>query len=411
MTHQERLDRYARLTIEHGVNVTEGKFVILNCPVFAAEFGRRVAEYAYKAGAADVIMNYLDEKFDRIRYDYADLEQFKSLPEWRAESRNYYARRGCCNIFIIAEDPEIFTGVDSEKLKSRAIAAKKAFKEYYDIMDRGELRWTIVAYPNDAWAKKIFPDDSTDEAVAKLWKAIFKTVRIDDENDVDRAWREHDAVLKERARKLNERSFSALHYKNSLGTDFIVGLADEHIWFGGSEADAEGVVYFPNMPTEEVFTMPDRRRAEGRVVAAMPLSYQGTLIDGFYLDFKDGKVIAHGAEKGKEALDRLLDTDEGSRSLGEVALIPHRSPISDMGILFYETLFDENASCHLALGECYPNTMKGGEKLPEEELFARGGNRSVNHVDFMIGTADMMIDGITQTGEKIAVFRDGEFVL
>ena len=410
MSFNDNLREYARLTARNGVNVTEGKYVLLQCAIEAAEFGRMVEEECYRLGAKDVIMIYNDQKAARIRLDNADIEQFRSLPEWRAEQRNYYAREGCVCINIISEDPEIFAGAPSDKLMASSLAAHKGYKEFYDIMDKGGLRWTIVAYPCEAWAKKVFPSLTPSKAVAKLWSAIFKTVRIG-RGDTVKKWEKHDRLLKRRAAKLNRENFSALHYRNSLGTDLVIGLAEGHIWKGGSERCAEGIDYFPNMPTEEIFTMPDCRRAEGKVYSALPLSYQGELIDNFWLEFKEGRVVDFGAKTGRHALERLLDTDEGSRRLGEAALIPYSSPISQLGILFYNTLFDENASCHLALGECYPDTMKGGEGLGEEEFYARGGNRSANHVDFMIGTADMEITGIRQDGSELVFFQNGEFVI
>lgn len=409
MTFQEKISAYAKLVATHGVNVTKGKYVCISCPLCAADFGRMVAENCYRLGAADVIMNYYDEQFSKIRYTWASKEVIGDIPFWQAERRNLYARQGCCNISIIADDPEIFTGVDSDKLMTAAIASKKAFKEFYDIMDQGGVRWTVVAYPNEKWAEKIFPALKGEKAITALWDNIFTTVRIGS-GDAEENWEQHDSVLKERAEKLNAYAFDCLHYTNSLGTDLWVYLPENHIWYGGSEFDRDSVRYFPNMPTEEIFTMPHKDKTEGIVYSAMPLVYQGAIIDRFHLTFQKGKVVSYGAETGEAVLKRLLNTDDGSKMLGEVALIPISSPISDLGILFYETLFDENASCHLALGECYPNTIRGGENMTEEELAAHGGNKSVNHVDFMIGTADMSIDGTKPDGTVIPVFRNGNFV-
>lgn len=409
MAFYEKLREYARLTVRQGVNVTDGIYVIIRCPIIAADFGRMVMEEAFACGAKDVIMQYSDEKAARIRYDNAALAQFETLPAWQAEQLNYYAREGTVSISIIAEDPEAFAGVDGAKLLASAKARRTALKEFYDTIDAGNLRWTIVAYPSTAWARKIFPDVTDTQAVRMLWDAIFKSVRIT-RGDTVKKWQKHDRTLKHRAAKLNKYAFTALQFKNSIGTDFTLGLPEKHIWFGGSEASNDGCVYFPNMPTEEIFTMPHCMQADGTVVSSMPLSYQGCLIENFSLTFRDGKVIEHHAAVGEDALTRLLDTDEGSRRLGEVALIPYDSPIRAQNILFYNTLFDENASCHLALGKCYPNTVRGGELLSEEELFARGGNNSVNHVDFMIGTPDMSVIGITRDGERIIVFENGNFV-
>ncbi len=408
MNFQEKCREYARIIAGLGVNVTPDKYAVIRCDLEAAELGRMVQEECFKRGAKDVILLWSDQRAARTRLDYAAKERFAELPAWQAEQRNYYAREGCVSIAIIAEDPEIFAGADSEKLMASTLASRKAFKEFYDIMDQGGVRWTVVAYPSEAWAKKVFPDASPDAAVEKLWEAILTTVRIGD-GDAEAAWRAHDATLKARAQALNAAKFKSLRYHNSLGTDFTVGLAEGHIWKGGSECCRDGVWYFPNMPTEEIFTMPDCRLAEGKVCSSLPLSYQGELIEEFTLTFREGKVVGHSAKKGEHALTRLLDTDAGSRRLGEVALIGCDSPICRSGILFYNTLFDENASCHLALGECYPDTVKGGEAMTKEELATLGGNESANHVDFMIGTEDLSIDGIKADGTVIPLFRDGKF--
>ncbi len=408
MNFLEKLQVYAHLTVTAGAHVSPGQYVLLSCPANAAAFGRLLAEEAFKVGARDVIPLFYDEKLARTRLDHADIAEYRSVPEWMAEQRNYYAREGCVSISVISEDPEVFAGADGEKLMAGTVAKKRAFKEFYDAIDRGELRWTIVAYPCEAWAHKIFPDISTKRAVNQLWTAIFRSVRIT-QGDTLKKWQRHDLRLKKRAAFLNEAQFSALEFRSGLGTALTVGLPEGHIWCGGSEISADGLKYFPNMPTEEIFTMPHRAKTNGIVYASLPLSYQGRLIENFSLTFRDGEVVEYHAERGKETLGHLLATDEGSRRLGEVALIPHNSPISNMGLLFYNTLFDENASCHLALGDCYPNTVAGGEKLSDEELTQLGGNHSANHVDFMIGTPDMSITGISPDGSRTAIFEQGNF--
>lgn len=415
MAFQDQLQEYARLTVKEGVCVTSGIYVLIRCPVIAADFGRMVMEEAFRSGAKDVIMLYSDEKTARVRYEHAALSQFETYPAWQAEQSNFYAREGTVCISIVAEDPEAFTGIDGQKLLANTKARRTALKEFYDTIDAGNLRWTIVAYPCIPWAKKVFPGETDEAAVEKLWNAIFETVRITEDAsgalcDTVQKWKQHDKILKDRAAKLNQYAFASLHYKNSLGTDFRIGLPKNHIWYGGSETSGDGYVYFPNMPTEEIFTMPHRLMADGVLCASMPLSYQGCLIEDFSLTFMDGHVVSHRARVGEDALTRLLDTDEGSRRLGEVALIPYDSPIRAQNILYYNTLFDENASCHFALGDCYPNTLKGGELLPEAELEALGGNHSVNHVDFMIGTADLTVIGTTHDGQQIPVFENGNFV-
>lgn len=408
MTFEEKLLEYAKLTVKTCANVKEGQYVLLSCPVHASDYGRMIANEAYIAGAKDVIMLYYDEEFSRLRFLNAALDVFKNVPNWQAEQRNFYAREGCVSITVLSEDPDIFEGVQDEKLMTNAIARKNAFKEFYDIMDKGDLRWTLSAYPCENWAKKVFPNSDEKMAMEMLWDAIFTTCRLTDENTAEK-WQKQDELLKRRAKILNKYAFKELHYKNSLGTDLTVGLPFGHIWAGGSELSSDGVSYLPNMPTEEVFTMPHCKQTEGIVYSSLPLSYQGSLIDEFYLRFVKGEVIEYGAKKGESALKRLLETDEGSKRLGEVALISHNSPISNLGILFYNTLFDENASCHLALGECYAMNMQNGINMTEKDLFDCGGNKSVNHVDFMIGTEDLTVTGITKEGTKVPVFIDGNF--
>lgn len=410
MTFQEKLQEYAKLIVNIGVNVQEGQDIVLRCPVECYEFGRMIVEEGYKAGAKEVIVHWGDEQISRLTYDYADLSVFETVQEWQAESRNKYAREGACFITISGGDPEIFKGVDSAKLKAYAKACDKAFEEFYNRMMASEIPWNVVAVPNKKWAMKVFPELSEEEAVEKLWEAVFFAVRIG-ESDVVEAWRKHNQSLAEQCKKLNELQFEKLHYKNSLGTDFIVGLVENHIWEGGAEEDSKGVTFVANMPTEEVFTMPDCRVADGKVVSSLPLSFEGTLIKNFSLTFKNGRVEEFTAEEGYEALERLLNSDEGSRHLGEVALVPYKSPISQMNILFYNTLFDENASCHFAFGECYPTTVKGGTKMTAEEITKVGGNHSMNHVDFMVGTSDLCITGITKEGKEIPIFENGNWVL
>lgn len=410
MNFDQKLKKYAELTVRTGANVQLGQELILQCSVENAAFGRMVAESAYEAGAKVVWMAWNDDRTARLNYDYSPLEVFENPPEFVTGRYNYCAKVNGALINILSRDPEIFKGVESAKLLAATKAQHEATKEFDAAMDRNELQWNIVAVPSVSWARKVFPGLPDEEAVEKLWEAIFKAVRLDEEDPVA-AWQTHSRTLSDKAAFLNEQQFESLHYTNSIGTDFTVGLVKGHIWAGGSGKSASGVEYFPNMPTEEVFTMPHLSQAEGRVVSSMPLSYQGTLIRDFSLTFKEGKVTDFTAKEGREALELLLNTDEGSRHLGEVALVPHHSPISDMGILFYNTLFDENASCHLALGACYPDTLQGGTELSKEELKQKGGNDSINHVDFMVGTADLKITGKRSDGSEVVVFENGNWAV
>lgn len=409
MTFTEKQQQYARLLVKLGVNVQPGQELVVRCTAETAPFVRLVAKAAYEAGAKEVIVHFGDEILKRLRYENAPMEVFESVPAWEAESMNYYAARGAAFLSIVSDDPEAMKGVDHTKIAARTVAADAAFRPYYERMDKNELQWCVAAVPSPVWAKRVFPEKSEEDAVAALWKAIFKTVRVGE--NAEEKWQEHGRLLAEHSRKLNEKRFKKLRYQNSLGTNFTVGLAQDHIWAGGMDTTAGGVTFFANMPTEEVFTMPDCEQAEGVLKSALPLSHQGSLIRNFTLVFHEGKVVEYHAEEGEETLKMILDTDEGSKRLGEVALVPYDSPISQSGILFLQTLFDENASCHFALGQCYPNNMQGGELLSKEELREKGGNCAMNHVDFMVGTSDLTIAGIAADGTKTVIFKDGSWAI
>jgi aminopeptidase len=402
MDHIEKLREYARLLVRTGANVQKDQLAVVNCSVENFEFGRMIVAEAYKAGARDVIVFWNDVKTSRLRYDYVSLEVLGDIPNWLAESRNYYGEQKAAVISIIGNDPEAYKGVASEKLKTSSKASAKAFEPYYKKMMNSEFQWCVAAVPEANWAKKVFPELYEQEAIAKLWEAIFEAVRIG-EDDTVKAWNDHKAFLAEKCRILNDAHFDALRYKNSIGTDFTVGLQKDHIWEGGGELTPDQIYFFANMPTEEIFTAPDCFRAEGTLVSSLPLSYQGNLIEDFRLTFHDGKVTDYQAAKGGEYLKSLIETDEGSRRLGEVA------PISNTGILFYDTLFDENAACHFALGECYPTNIRDGGKMTKAELTAAGGNQSDTHVDFMIGTKDLEIIGISKDGQEIPIFKNGNW--
>ena len=408
MDHMEKLREYARLVVRTGANVQKDQLVVVNCSVENFEFGRMIVKEAYKAGAKDVIVFWNDVKTSRLRYDHVSLEVLGNIPDWLAESRNFYAKQKAAVISIVGNDPEAYKGVDSEKLKTSSKASAKAFEPYYKKMMNSEFQWCVAAVPEAKWAMKVFPELYEQEAIAKLWDAIFDAVRIG-EGDAVQAWNNHKVELAEKCRILNAAHFDALRYKNSIGTDFTVGLQKDHIWEGGGEYTPDQVYFFANMPTEEIFTAPDCYRAEGTLVSSLPLSYQGNLIENFSLTFHEGKVADYQAYKGEEYLKILIETDEGSRRLGEVALVPYDSPISNTGILFYDTLFDENAACHFALGECYPTNIRGGAKMTKEELIKAGGNQSDTHVDFMIGTKDLEITGVTKDGQEICIFKNGNW--
>ncbi len=413
---EELVREYARLVARIGINVQPGQEIIVNCSVEHYEFARLLIEELYRAGAGEVIMRWADSWGTRQYFLHVSDEVLSNVPAWNVEFYHYYSGRGAGFVSIGGSDPESMKGIDPMKMHLHSAAMDKALTEYYKRMVASEIPWTVAAVPQKAWARKIFPELAESEAMNRLWKMILKAVRVlgdgpDGEQALDAVgeWEAHNRFLKEKCRMLNDYAFEKLHYQNSLGTDFTVGLVKNHVWEGGDEVAGTGVVFEANMPTEEIFTMPDRRVAEGTLVSALPLSHRGNLIKNFRLTFHEGKVVDYSAEEGVEALRSILEGDEGSLHLGEVALVPYHSPISQMKTLFYNTLFDENASCHFALGECYPTTIAGGARMSEEELAQAGGNASMNHVDFMVGTADLIITGIRENGEEVVLFRDGDW--
>ncbi len=409
MTFEEKKEAYAELIVKMGAAVRKGQKVVVSCPVESYDFCRMVVRKAYEAGAEDVILKWTDDICSRMEYEYAPMSVFENFPEWTALERNTLAKNDAAFIHLTGSDPESLKGVDTAKVKAYYVAADAALKDYYHLQTTMGFKWTIAGVPTHAWAKKVFPELQEDVAVTKLWNAVFNTVRIGDGNAAD-AWMEHAKKLAEKAKKLTEWQFKSLHYENSIGTDFTVGLVKNHIWEGGADKDrVNGAPFFANMPTEEVFTMPDRLMAEGTLVASLPLSENGNLIENFTLKFKRGEVIDYSAEKGLETLKMILETDEGSRHLGECALVPYPAPVAEQGILFLDTLYDENAACHFALGACYETNLQGGAEMSEDELHAHGGNTSINHVDFMVGTKDLKITGTRWNGEKITVFENGKW--
>ena len=410
MDLKKKMKQYAELVVRTGVNVQPGQEVLVMCTTENADFCRMLVKEAYQAGAKSVFVRWKDDKISRLHYDYMTEETLAQSPAWELEVMNHIARNRGALISVVSSNPEMLKGVDTAKLMASNKRSHELTKEFDDTMDKNEINWNIVAVPGKAWAKKVFPDSKGKDAIEKLWDAILHVVRMDKDDPVA-AWQSHGEKLTKKAEWLTSKEFVKLHYTNSLGTDFTVGLVERHIWVGGGDQTVQGTRFYANMPTEEVFTMPHADQADGIVKSAIPLSYQGTLITDFSLTFKGGKVVDFTAEEGYDALKCLLDTDEGSRHLGEVALVPYDSPISNLGILFYSTLFDENASCHLALGACYPDTIQEGETLGKEALRQLGGNDSINHVDFMVGTKDLKIVGTELDGTETVIFVDGNWAV
>ena len=402
------LEKYADLIVKTGVNIQSGQILVISSPIECASFARMIAEVAYLAGARDVVMNWKDELFSKIRFLQAPEEVFEEFPEWQKEFYISYVKQGAAFISIAATDPELLKDVNPDRVAKVQKTSNLALQEYRERLMSNKNAWCVVSIPTKSWAKKVFPQVSEDEAVKALWEAIFETVRVN-AGDPVAAWKEHKNNLKVSADFLNSNQFKFLRYKNSLGTDLEIELPKDHIWLGGSEYTPEGIEFIANMPTEEVFTLPKKTGVNGYVVSSMPLNYNGNLIEKFSLTFKAGKIVDFTAEKGYEVLKKLIETDEGSYYLGEVALVPYDSPISNAKILYFNTLFDENASCHLAIGKAYPVCIKNGKNMKKQELDQLGVNDSLTHVDFMIGTQDLEIIGVTSAGVEILVFKNGNF--
>lgn len=408
MINTEMLKKYANLSLSIGVNLQKDQILVVKSPVECADFTRILVEEAYKKGASEVVVLWNDEQCTRLNYLYSPIEVLEDYPDWLKDSVLYYAKKGAAILSISASNPELMKGINSAKIAAAKKAASIATREFSARIMTNENPWSIISLPTKAWAKKVYPDVSSEEAINKLWETIFNVVRVNEDDPVA-AWETHKNNLIEKMKYLNEKNFKTLHFKNNAGTDLYVDLAVNHIWCGGAESSAAGIEFIANMPTEEIFTMPKRDGVNGRVVSSKPLNYSGSLINNFALDFKDGKVVSFEAEEGYDALKGLLDTDEGASHLGEVALVPFDSPISNSNTIFYNTLYDENASCHLAFGKAYNLTIEGGKTMSTEELMTKGGNDSLVHVDFMIGTKDLNITGIAFDGTEAPIFADGNW--
>ena len=401
------LEKYAELAVKVGVNIQAGQTLVVNSPIECAEFTRLVAKVAYKAGAKDVHIEWSDDELTLIKYLNAPQEAFKDFPAWKAASLEELAKNGAAFLSISASNPELLKNVNPERIAEANKARSLAIKNYREYIMNSTVAWSVVSIPTKAWAKKVFSGVSEEEAVAKLWESIFNIVRVDTEDPLE-AWNEHLNNMNEKVNFLNEKKFKKLHYVSN-GTDLYIELPEKHLWAGGGEYNAKKTYFVANMPTEEVFTLPLKTGVNGIVKSTKPLNYSGNLINNFTLTFKDGKIVDFTAEEGYETLKKLIETDEGSCRLGEVALVPYDSPISNSNIVFYNTLFDENASCHLAFGMAYPICLEGGSEMSGEELEQAGANSSLTHVDFMIGSKDLDILGETVAGEQMQIFKNGNW--
>ena len=406
-----RKRKLAELAVRVGINVRENENVLVNASIDCAEIARLVVEEAYKAGAKQVIVKYRDELISRLHFLNQSDETLCEIPEYLVLENKYYCDNKFARISIVSPKAGIMDDVDPMKVQRQSIEANKKLSFAQEFVMGNNVPWTIIAAANPIWAKKVFPELEENEAVEKLWDAIYDASRVTMDNDCKADWDVHIKNLEKYFVKLNEYNFKSLLFKNSIGTDLEVGLVKNHLWAGGAEFTLDNHLYAPNIPTEEVFTMPDKYNVNGRVYSTKPLDFQGKLITDFYLDFKDGKVVNYDAKENKESLKALIEFDEGSCYLGEVALISHNTPISMSNILFYNTLFDENASCHLALGRAYPMNIKGGLEMSREELAKNNANLSMTHNDFMFGSADMSVKGVTYEGDIIDIFVNANFVI
>ncbi|MEG2455382.1 MAG: aminopeptidase [Oscillospiraceae bacterium] len=409
-TFSDKLREYAKLLITEGVNLQKGQTLSLVSPVICADFARLCAACAYDAGAREVIMDWRDDGISRLRYLRADDAVFDEVAPWTKPMYDHFLEHKVAKLVILGEDPEALLGVDSAKINRAQQSRYPAVEAYSHAQTSNEFQWCIAAHSVPVWAKKVFPDMAETDAVDALWDKIFDSVRVSGDGTAPQKWQQHIAAQKVILKKLNDYNFLSLHYKNSLGTDLTVGLPEGHYWAGGAEMAKLGAEFIANLPTEEVFTLPHREKVSGKVYSAMPLVLSGNIVDKFWMELKNGKIVDCHAEVGEDYLRDAISVDDGASFLGEVALVPFDSPIRNTGILFYETLFDENAACHLAFGEAYP-CIHGADAMSREELTAHGVNDSLTHIDFMVGTRDLDIVGTTHDGKQIAVFHGGNFAL
>ncbi|MCC0873492.1 aminopeptidase [Staphylococcus aureus] len=408
--YKEKLQQYAELLVKVGMNVQPKQPVFIRSSVETLELTHLIVEEAYHCGASDVRVVYSDPTLKRLKFENESVEHFANheIKSYDVEARMDYVKRGAANLALISEDPDLMDGIDSQKLQAFQQQNARAFKGYMESVQKNQFPWVVATFPSKAWAKRVYPELSVEEAYIKFIDEVFDIVRIDGNDPVEN-WRQHIANLSVYAQKLQQKNYHALHYV-SEGTDLTVGLAENHIWEDAtSYVNGKEQAFIANIPTEEVFTAPDRNRVDGYVTNKLPLSYNGTIIDQFKLMFKDGEIIDFSAEKGEAVLKDLINTDEGSRRLGEVALVPDDSPISNRNTIFYNTLFDENAACHLAIGSAYAFNIQGGTEMTVEEKIASGLNDSNVHVDFMIGSSDLTIYGIFEDGSKELVFENGNW--
>ena len=409
MLNIKKLNKLAKLAVRVGVNVQKNQNLVIRSTIESKKLVSLITKNAYDAGANRVSVIWSDDEISKINFKSQSKETLSEIPEYIASQYKHYVENDYCFISVSSPNPGYFSDVNSEKLRSFQIASNKMLGFFRSHMMGNKSQWTIVASANENWAKKVFPEKTDKDRLESLWNLIFEVSRIDETKDIVEIWKEHNNKLLERSKWLNGQNFNKLIFKNKLGTDLEVELVKDHIWVGGGETTTKGVYFNPNIPTEENFTMPHKYGVNGMVHSSKPLSYQGKIIKNFWFKFEKGKVIDFDAEEGLDALKNLFSVDEGSSYAGEIALVENSSPVSKTGKTIYSTLFDENASCHMALGKAYPMNIKNGINSNIEDLIKKGYNNSLSHVDFMFGTKDMNISGIKENGEKVDFFINGEF--
>ena len=406
--NENKIDKLANLAVKRGVGLQKGQNLLITAPIESLPLVRKIAEHAYKEGASIVTPLFTDSDITLSRFKYAPDESFDSATDWLFNGMGEAFDNNTARMAIAGDDPMLLSQMDPDKVSRANKAMAKAYKPARERITEFKINWNIVSWPGSAWASRVFPELPLDEAIVKLADAIFDASRASVDDPIQ-AWDDHNEKLRIKTNWLNEKNFAALQY-NGPNTNLRVGLADEHEWMGGASKAQNGIICNPNIPSEEVFTTPHAYKVDGTVSSTKPLSYQGTLIDDIKVTFKDGKIIEAHASKGEEVLQKVLKSDEGASRIGEVALVPHSSPISQSGIIFYNTLFDENAASHIALGQCYSKCFKGELDLSKEEISKRGGNSSMIHIDWMIGSDQIDVDGIDQSGNQEPIFRKGEWV-
>ncbi|WP_017471090.1 aminopeptidase [Amphibacillus jilinensis] len=410
MADLELQEKYAELALRTGVNLQKGQALMINSSIEGVAFTRIVVRKAYELGAKEVMINWQDDAITLLKYQHESEQVLTTIPQWQVDKFLSYAKDGAALLQIRSTNPDLLKDVDAEKVAKATKASAQAMKEFRQYTMNDRIAWSIISIPTGDWAQKIFPDAvDQEEAKERLWQQIFKIVRVDQDDPIA-AWDQHNQTLKDAREVLNNKKYKQLIFK-APGTDITFDLPKGHIWKGGGAKTADGCHFNPNMPTEEVFTLPHKYHVNGTVSNTKPLIYGGNTIDNFKLTFKDGKVVDFEAETGYQTLKHLLDTDEGATRLGELALVPDASPISQSGLIFYNTLYDENASCHIALGKAYPNNLEGGSEMSDQELDKHGVNDSLTHVDFMIGSSELDIDGVTEDGAIEPVFRKGAWAI